>query len=54
MSLEFGDVPKAEFERKIEAGTPSQLTTALRRHVDPSKLVVVIAGDFNAAVAGGK
>jgi zinc protease len=45
---------QAEFEKKIEAVTPSQLTTALRRHVDPSKLVVVIAGDFNAAVAGGK
>ena len=37
---------QAELEKKIEALTPDQLRTALRRHIDPKKLVIVAAGDF--------
>jgi len=37
---------EAELEKKIQALTPAQVNDALRRHVDPKKLVVVTAGDF--------
>lgn len=37
---------EAELEKKIQALTPAQVSEALRRHVDPKKLVVVTAGDF--------
>jgi zinc protease len=39
----------ADFEAKIRALTPQQILAALRRHVDPKQLVVVVAGDFKAA-----
>ena len=35
-----------DFERKIAALTPAQVNAALRRHVDPSRLSFVKAGDF--------
>jgi len=36
----------AEFEKKIAALTPEEVVTAMRRHLDLSKLTVVKAGDF--------
>jgi len=35
-----------EFERKVTALTPAQVSAALRKYVDPAKLTVVKAGDF--------
>jgi zinc protease len=35
-----------EFERNIAALTPQQVNAALRRHIDPAKLSVVVAGDL--------
>jgi len=37
---------QAQLEKKIEALTPEQIVTALRKHIDPKKLVIVTAGDF--------
>jgi zinc protease len=37
---------EAELEKKIQALTPEQVVAALRAHLDPKKLVVVSAGDF--------
>ncbi len=37
---------QADFEKKISALTPEQIGTALKRHIDPKKLVTVGAGDF--------
>jgi zinc protease len=37
---------EAELEKKIQALTPQQISDAVRRHVDPKKLVVVTGGDF--------
>jgi len=34
-----------EFEAKIAALTPQQVNAALRRHIDPARLSVVVAGD---------
>jgi zinc protease len=39
---------QAELERQIRALTPEQIQAALRRHVDPARLVTVVAGDFEA------
>ena len=36
----------AAFEQKLQALTPDQVVAAMRRHIDPSKLVVIKAGDF--------
>jgi zinc protease len=36
----------AELEKKIEALTAEQVSAAFRKHVDPEKLVTVVAGDF--------
>ena len=35
-----------EFEQKVIALTPAQVTAALRKYVDPAKLTIVKAGDF--------
>jgi zinc protease len=35
-----------EFERKIAALTPQEVNAAVRRHIDPSRLSVVTAGDL--------
>jgi zinc protease len=42
----------AELEKKIAALTPDQVNAALRKHIDPKKLVVVAAGDFESKPAG--
>ncbi len=39
----------AELERKIQALTPEQILEAMRRHIDPNKIMVVMAGDFAKA-----
>ncbi|MSU51338.1 MAG: insulinase family protein [Opitutus sp.] len=44
---------QAEAERKILALTPEVVNAALRKHVDPAKIVVVTAGDFEAKPPGG-
>jgi len=41
----------AELEAKVRALTPEQIHAALRRHIDPAKLVIVKAGDFAKAAA---
>jgi zinc protease len=43
---------EADLEKKIAALTPDQVNAALRKHIDPKKLVVVAAGDFEAKTAG--
>jgi zinc protease len=35
-----------DFEKKIAALTPGQVNAALRRHIDPARLSVVVAGDL--------
>jgi zinc protease len=35
-----------DLERKIAALTPAQVSAALRKHIDPAKLSLVMAGDF--------
>ena len=39
----------AELEKKIDALTPEQIVTAMRRHIDPKKLTIIKAGDFAKA-----
>ena len=41
----------AQIEKKIEALTPAQIVEALRRHIDPSKITIIKAGDFAKAAA---
>ena len=40
------------FEKKLAALTSAQVRDALRRHIDPSKLTLVKAGDFTRVAAG--
>jgi zinc protease len=35
-----------EFEARIRALTPQQVNAALKRHINPAKLSVVVAGDL--------
>ena len=44
---------QTDYEKKIAALTPETVNAALRKHLDPAKLVVVAAGDF-AAKTGSK
>ncbi|MEP7338692.1 MAG: pitrilysin family protein, partial [Acidobacteriota bacterium] len=45
----------AEFEKKVGALTPEQITAAMRKHIDPAKVSLFKAGDFaKAAKAEGK
>jgi zinc protease len=41
----------ADLEKRIAALTPDEIVAALRRHIDPSKLTIVKAGDFAKPVA---
>jgi zinc protease len=36
-------------EAKIQALTPEQINAAFRKHIDPSAVSIVKAGDFKAA-----
>jgi zinc protease len=40
---------QADIEKKVGALTPQQILEAMRRHIDPSKLSYVKAGDFKKA-----
>ena len=42
---------EADLEKKIQALTPEKVQAALKKHVDPKKLVVVAAGDFEQKAA---
>jgi zinc protease len=42
---------EADFEKKIENVTADQVRDALRKYVNPAKLVVVTAGDFDTKAA---
>jgi zinc protease len=44
----------ADLEKKIQAVTPDQVKAAFKKYVEPSKLVVVIAGDLEKKPGGGK
>jgi zinc protease len=37
---------EAELEEKVQALTPEQVQAAMKRHIDPKKLIIVTAGDF--------
>jgi zinc protease len=39
----------AELDRKVQALTPEQVLAAMRRHIDPAKMTLVKAGDFDKA-----
>ena len=40
---------EADFEKSIAALSPEEVLAALKKHLDPGKLIVVTAGDFKAA-----
>jgi len=44
---------EADFDVKIAAVTPVQITEALRKYVDPAQLSIVKAGDFTGVADGG-
>jgi zinc protease len=39
----------AELEKKVDVLTPEQIVEGLRRHIDPTKLTIIKAGDFAKA-----
>jgi zinc protease len=41
----------ADLEAKIKALTPEQINAAMRRYIDPTKITIVKAGDFEKAAA---
>ena len=43
-----------ELERRMGALTPEQVNAAMKRHIDPSRLVIVKSGDFAKNAAGPK
>lgn len=44
----------ADLENKIAALTPVQVSEAFRKHIDPTRLVIISAGDFPTDAAGGQ
>jgi zinc protease len=42
---------EGDLDKKVESLTPEAVDTALRNHIDPKKLAVVVAGDFGAKPA---
>ena len=42
---------QSDLEKKFNALTPETVNAALRQHLDPKKLVIVTAGDFEAKPA---
>jgi zinc protease len=44
----------ADFEKKIAALTPEEISAAMRRRIDPSKITIVKAGDFAKAAGGSR
>ncbi|HSX83720.1 MAG TPA: pitrilysin family protein, partial [Candidatus Saccharimonadia bacterium] len=43
----------SELENKVESLTPEQVSEAFRQHIDPQKLVIISAGDFEKTTSGG-
>jgi zinc protease len=43
-----------DLEKKIAALTPDQINAAMRRYIDPSKLIIIKSGDFAKATAPTK
>ena len=41
----------ADFENQIRALTPEQIVTAMRKHIDPAKIIIIKAGDFARSAA---
>jgi zinc protease len=41
----------ADFEKKVAALTPEEINAAMRRHIDPSKLIIIKSGDFAKTTA---
>ena len=39
----------ADFEKKMESLTPEQVNAAMKKHIDPSKISIIKAGDFAKA-----
>lgn len=39
----------ADFDKKIEALTPESVNAAMKKHIDPTKLTIIQAGDFAKA-----
>jgi zinc protease len=39
----------ADFEKKMESLTPEQVNAAMKKHIDPSKISIIKAGDFSKA-----
>ncbi|MBD2705717.1 insulinase family protein [Spirosoma sp. BT702] len=39
----------ADFEKKLESLTPEQVNAAMKKHIDPSKISIIKAGDFAKA-----
>lgn len=39
----------SDFEKKLEAITPEQINAAMKKHIDPAKLTIIQAGDFEKA-----
>jgi zinc protease len=44
---------EADVEKKINGLTAAQVNAALRKYIDPKKLVIVEAGDFETKVVEG-
>ena len=44
----------ADLEKKIAALTPADVNEAMRRYIDPSKLIIIKSGDFAKAAAPTK
>jgi zinc protease len=42
----------SELENKITSLTPEQVSAAFRQHIDPQKLVIISAGDFEKTTTG--
>jgi zinc protease len=43
-----------ELERKVAALTPEQINAAMRKYIDPSKLIIIKSGDFAKTAAAPK
>ena len=41
-------------EKKIASLTPAEVHAALKKYIDPSRLTVIVAGDFKKAASAGK
>ncbi|MGY3266213.1 M16 family metallopeptidase [Lysobacter sp. HA35] len=44
---------QAQYDARLSALTVAEVNAALRKHIDPAKLSVYLAGDFAKAAAGG-